>query len=183
MNQYMLTEENEKAQKSIQKKINAFFSTDGDSTRNEIMNMWCVLFNLHPLLSWLMPELKCIDSAYLLEGRTPFLNTFPAQQRPGDKPWVLYRTQCPDKALDYTGSLRKVRTTTDKKRKLQPNLVFSGMRPLPGFHVLVMNSREKFLRFYKNFYLKTYDLNGKEIQKKRGWKFTYSWFTLMQRKK
>ena len=39
MNQYTLTEENEKAQKSIQKKINAFFSTDGDSTRNEIMNM------------------------------------------------------------------------------------------------------------------------------------------------
>ena len=67
-----------------------------------------------------------------------------------------------------------MRTITDKKRKLQPNLVFSGMRPLPGFHVLVMNSREKFLRFYKNFYLKTYDLNGKEIQKKRGYMFTYS---------
>ena len=39
MNEHMLTEENEKAQKSIQKKINLFFSTDGESTRNEIMTM------------------------------------------------------------------------------------------------------------------------------------------------
>lgn len=58
MNEYMLTEENEKAQKSIQKKINLLFSTDGESTRNEIMNMRWALLNLHPLLQWLMPEAK-----------------------------------------------------------------------------------------------------------------------------
>lgn len=120
MNEYMLTEENEKAQQSIQKKINLLFSTDGESTRNEIMNMrWALLIYILSCSGSclrLKSKLTCIDSAYLWGH-----DTISSSAEAWDK--QALRNSMSRQSADYTGSLWKVKTQRGKKRKLKPNLV------------------------------------------------------------